>query len=156
MPGRVILVAAVHYVYMRWSWVPSLRVRDRGITVLLYLVEFNLILNAAQKPTSSKSFWRLFPGTVVMLAFEDAGEASPRGVNSFLFACTEKATSSSRSSRLGRWSFRRVLSGRKGCLQLYASDGERWLGGSPSELLLQAMVRTSRRRQCRHLLGMIP
>ena len=50
----------------------------------LYMVEFNLILKAAQKPTSSKSFWRLFPGTVVMLAFEDAGEASPRGMDQFL------------------------------------------------------------------------
>merc|ERR1712118_164602 len=35
---------------------------------------FNLILRAANKPTSSAGFWKLLVGTVVMLSFGYAGE----------------------------------------------------------------------------------
>ena len=38
------------------------------------MIEFNLILQAAQKPVTSDCFWKLFLGTVVMLAFGYAGE----------------------------------------------------------------------------------
>ena len=37
-------------------------------------IEFNLILKAAQRPVTSKDFWRLFLGTAMMLAFGYAGE----------------------------------------------------------------------------------
>ena len=43
------------------------------------MIEFNLILKAAQKPMISVSFWKLFLGTVVMLAFGHAGEAGRFG-----------------------------------------------------------------------------
>merc|ERR1712244_201750 len=78
--GLVTLVAAVHYMYMREYWVqvhksPSVyRYVDWSITVPLQMIEFNLILKAARKPVSSECFWRLFLGTVVMLAFGYAGE----------------------------------------------------------------------------------
>merc|ERR1712182_195204 len=40
----------------------------------LQMIEFNLILRAANKPTSSAGFWKLLVGTVVMLSFGYAGE----------------------------------------------------------------------------------
>jgi len=40
------------------------------------MIEFNLILNAAGKSTTAAGFWKLFPGTVTMLAFEYIGEES--------------------------------------------------------------------------------
>jgi len=76
----VTLVAAVHYMYMREYWVQVhkspivYRYVDWSITVPLQMIEFNLILKAAQKPVTSDCFWRLFLGTVVMLAFGYAGE----------------------------------------------------------------------------------
>jgi len=78
----VTLVAAVHYFYMREFWVtihssPILyRYIDWSITVPLQMVEFYLILAAANpKGTSIGMFWRLLLGTVAMLAFGYAGEA---------------------------------------------------------------------------------
>ena len=44
------------------------------ITEPLQTMEFDLIFKAAQKPVSSKCFWKLFLGTEVMLAFGYAGE----------------------------------------------------------------------------------
>merc|ERR1712032_184005 len=66
----VTLVAGVHYMYMREYWVQVhsspivYRYVDWSITVPLQMIEFNLILKAAGKPTSSAMFWRLLLGTV--------------------------------------------------------------------------------------------
>ena len=54
------------YKYVFWS-----------ITVPLLMIEFNLILKAAQRPETSECLWTLFLGTVVMLAFDYAGEPDP-------------------------------------------------------------------------------
>merc|ERR1711992_92162 len=76
----VTLVAAVHYMYMREYWVQVhkspivYRYVDWTITVPLQMIEFNLILKAAQKPVTSECFWRLLLGTCAMLAFGYAGE----------------------------------------------------------------------------------
>merc|ERR1711988_1271795 len=47
---------------------------DWSITVPLQMIEFNLILRAANKPTSPAGFWKLLIGTVLMLSFGYAGE----------------------------------------------------------------------------------
>ena len=66
--------------YMREYWVQVgktpvvYRYIDWSITVPLQMIEFNLILRAANKPTSSAGFWKLLLGTVVMLSFGYAGE----------------------------------------------------------------------------------
>merc|ERR1719311_746661 len=71
----VTLVAAVHYFYMREFWVkigssPVLyRYIDWSITVPLQMIEFYLILSAVSPKLGSGMFWRLFLGTVLMLAF---------------------------------------------------------------------------------------
>merc|ERR1719454_2521827 len=49
---------------------------DWSITVPLQMIEFNLILQAAGKNTSSAMFWKLLLGTVMMLAFGYCGEIS--------------------------------------------------------------------------------
>jgi len=78
--GLVTLVAGVHYMYMREYWVmvhnsPIVyRYVDWSITVPLQMIEFNLILKAAGKPTSAAMFWKLLVGTVVMLLFGYLGE----------------------------------------------------------------------------------
>merc|ERR1712178_675452 len=78
--GLVTLVAGVHYMYMREYWVQVgktpvvYRYIDWSITVPLQMIEFNLILRAANKPTSAAGFWKLLLGTVVMLSFGYAGE----------------------------------------------------------------------------------
>jgi len=78
--GLVTLVAGVHYMYMREYWVQVhsspivYRYVDWTITVPLQMIEFNLILKAAGRPTSSAMFWKLLIGTVMMLAFGYAGE----------------------------------------------------------------------------------
>merc|ERR1712178_514893 len=78
--GLVTLVAGVHYMYMREYWVQVgktpvvYRYIDWSITVPLQMIEFNLILRAANKPTSAASFWKLLLGTVIMLSFGYAGE----------------------------------------------------------------------------------
>merc|ERR1712014_197341 len=80
--GLVTLVAGVHYMYMREYWVQVhaspivYRYVDWSITVPLQMIEFNLILQAAGKNTSSGMFWRLLIGTVIMLAFGYCGEIS--------------------------------------------------------------------------------
>merc|ERR1712032_606283 len=77
----VTLVAAVHYFYMREFWVqihssPVLyRYIDWSITVPLQMIEFFLILKAVNPSTGSGMFFRLFLGTVWMLASGYAGEA---------------------------------------------------------------------------------
>merc|ERR1712187_907067 len=76
----VTLVAGVHYMYMREYWVQVhaspivYRYVDWSITVPLQMIEFNLILKAVGKPTSSAMFWKLLVGTVVMLLFGYLGE----------------------------------------------------------------------------------
>merc|ERR1711981_99817 len=78
--GLVTLVAAVHYMYMREYWVSVhrspivYRYIDWSITVPLQMIEFNLILKAAQAPIGPAGFWKLLIGTVAMLAFGYAGE----------------------------------------------------------------------------------
>merc|ERR1711975_122717 len=76
----VTLVAGVHYMYMREYWVQVhqspivYRYVDWSITVPLQMIEFNLILKAAGKDTSSAMFWKLLVGTVMMLSFGYLGE----------------------------------------------------------------------------------
>jgi bacteriorhodopsin len=78
--GLVTLVAGVHYMYMREYWVQVhaspvvYRYVDWSITVPLQMIEFNLILQAAGKDTSSGMFWRLLVGTVIMLLCGYLGE----------------------------------------------------------------------------------
>jgi len=77
----VTLVAAVHYFYMREFWItigtsPILyRYIDWSITVPLQMVEFYFILTAVKSDLGAGMFFRLFMGTVAMLAFGYAGEA---------------------------------------------------------------------------------
>merc|ERR1712056_49104 len=80
--GLVTLVAGVHYMYMREYWVQVhkspivYRYVDWSITVPLQMIEFNLILKAAGKETSSAMFRKLLGGTVMMLLFGYLGEIS--------------------------------------------------------------------------------
>merc|ERR1711963_1362593 len=80
--GLVTLVAAVHYMYMREYWVAVgkspivYRYIDWSITVPLQMIEFNLILKAANAPIGPAGFWKLLVGTVAMLAFGFAGESA--------------------------------------------------------------------------------
>merc|ERR1711988_439714 len=80
--GLVTLVAGVHYMYMREYWVQThqtpvvYRYVDWSITVPLLMIEFNLILKAAGKPTSVAMFWKLLLGTVLMLLFGYLGEVT--------------------------------------------------------------------------------
>jgi len=77
----VTLVAGVHYFYMREFWVvvgqsPILyRYIDWLITVPLQMIEFYLILSAADTTIGIMMFWRLLVGTLVMLSFGYMGEA---------------------------------------------------------------------------------
>jgi len=77
----VTLVAAVHYFYMREFWItigtsPILyRYIDWSITVPLQMVEFYFILSAVKTDVGAGMFFRLFLGTVAMLAFGYSGEA---------------------------------------------------------------------------------
>jgi len=91
----VTLVAGVHYMYMREYWVQVhsspivYRYVDWSITVPLQMIEFNLILKAAGKPTSSAMFWKLLLGTVMMLLFGYLGEIAvvPKLVGFILGMC---------------------------------------------------------------------
>jgi len=91
----VTLVAGVHYMYMREYWVQVhsspivYRYVDWSITVPLQMIEFNLILKAAGKPTSGAMFWKLLLGTVVMLLFGYLGEIAvvPKLVGFVLGMC---------------------------------------------------------------------
>jgi len=81
--GLVTLVAGVHYMYMREYWVQVhkspvvYRYIDWTITVPLQMIEFNLILKAANSNISSSGFWRLLIGTILMLVFGYVGETTP-------------------------------------------------------------------------------
>merc|ERR1719297_107334 len=88
----VTLVAAVHYFYMREFWItigtsPILyRYIDWSITVPLQMVEFYFILAAAKKDIGPGMFFRLFLGTVAMLAAGYSGEAGFMGARKgFIF-----------------------------------------------------------------------
>jgi len=91
----VTLVAGVHYMYMREYWVQVhaspivYRYVDWSITVPLQMIEFNLILKAAGKTTSSAMFWKLLAGTVVMLLFGYLGEIAvvPKLIGFILGMC---------------------------------------------------------------------
>merc|ERR1712193_353822 len=93
--GLVTLVAGVHYMYMRECWVQVhaspivYRYVDWSITVPLQMIEFNLILKAAGKPTSSAMFWKLLLGTVMMLLFGYLGEIAvvPKLIGFILGMC---------------------------------------------------------------------
>jgi len=77
----VTLIAGVHYFYMREYWIINYsspivyRYIDWSLTVPLQMVEFYLILKAANPATPASLFWGLLVGTVVMLAFGYAGES---------------------------------------------------------------------------------
>merc|ERR1712007_413332 len=60
-----------------------------SITVPLQMIEFNLILKAAGKPTSGAMFWKLLLGTVMMLLFGYLGEIAvvPKLVGFILGIC---------------------------------------------------------------------
>merc|ERR1712023_41149 len=81
--GLVTLVAGVHYMYMREYWVQLHKSPvvyhyiDWSITVPLQMIEFNLILKAANAPVTSAGFWKLLIGTVLMLVFGYIGETTP-------------------------------------------------------------------------------
>jgi bacteriorhodopsin len=81
--GLVTLVAAVHYMYMREYWVAVhgspvvYRYIDWTITVPLQMIEFNLILKAANAQIGPGGFWKLLIGTVLMLVFGYVGETTP-------------------------------------------------------------------------------
>merc|ERR1712003_126811 len=81
----VTLVAAVRYFYMREFWItigtsPILyRYIDWSITVPLQMVEFYFILTAAKADIGAGMFFRLFLGTVAMLAAGYSGEAGFMG-----------------------------------------------------------------------------
>ena len=85
--GIITGVAFVHYIYMRGVWVQTgdtptvYRYVDWFITVPLQMIEFYLILSAVRKVTS-KMFWRLLIGSLVMLIGGYLGEteAIPRAV----------------------------------------------------------------------------
>jgi len=91
----VTLVAGVHYMYMREYWVQVhsspivYRYVDWSITVPLQMIEFNLILKAAGKPTSSGMFWKLLIGTIMMLLFGYLGEIAvvPKLIGFILGMC---------------------------------------------------------------------
>merc|ERR1712054_663075 len=86
---------------------------DWSITVPLQMIEFNLILRAANKPTSSAGFWKLLIGTVIMLSFGYAGEID-------VFPAP------------GRWQRQWLLRGCRNCLQQHAPDRHSWLVHLPS------------------------
>jgi len=77
----VTLVAGVHYMYMREYWVQVhkspivYRYIDWSITVPLQMIEFYLILFAANSKVGGGMFWRLLIGTIVMLSAGYCGEA---------------------------------------------------------------------------------
>merc|ERR1711982_216733 len=103
--GLVTLVAGVHYMYMREYWVQLhkspvvYRYIDWSITVPLQMIEFNLILKAANAKVDGGSFWRLLIGTVLMLTFGYIGETTPGfGWPGFIPACAAGPSSCSRSS----------------------------------------------------------
>ena len=85
--GIITGVAFVHYIYMRGVWVQTgdtptvYRYIDWLITVPLQMIEFYLILSAVRK-VSSKMFWRLLIGSLVMLIGGYLGEteAIPRSL----------------------------------------------------------------------------
>ena len=85
--GIITGVAFVHYIYMRGVWVQTgdtptvYRYIDWFITVPLQMIEFYLILSAVRK-VSSKMFWRLLIGSLVMLIGGYLGEteAIPRSL----------------------------------------------------------------------------
>jgi len=83
--GIITGVAFVNYVYMRGVWVQTgdalivYRYIDWLITVPLQMIEFYLILSAVRK-ISSRMFWRLLIGSLVMIIGGYLGEteAIPR------------------------------------------------------------------------------
>ena len=85
--GIITGVAFVHYIYMRNIWVQTgdvptvYRYIDWFITVPLQTIEFYLILSAVRK-VSSRMFWRLLMGSLVMLIGGYLGEteAIPRSL----------------------------------------------------------------------------
>merc|ERR1712014_278878 len=78
----VTLIAGVHYFYMREYWITVgsspivYRYIDWTLTVPLQMIEFFLILSAADPSVSGGMFWRLLIGTVIMLTFGYMGEES--------------------------------------------------------------------------------
>merc|ERR1719478_46515 len=97
--------------YMREYWVQVhlspivYRYVDWSITVPLQMIEFNLILKAAGKPTSSAMFWKLLLGTVIMLAFGYCGvitvlNAWPAFAGGLASGCSDAVVSSFNNMRM--------------------------------------------------------
>merc|ERR1719478_1199870 len=97
--------------YMREYWVQVhlspivYRYVDWSITVPLQMIEFNLILKAAGKPTSSAMFWKLLLGTVIMLAFGYCGvitvlNAWPAFAGGAAGSCSDAVVSSFNNMRM--------------------------------------------------------
>merc|ERR1711879_396768 len=129
----VTLVAAVHYFYMREFWIiigtsPILyRYIDWSITVPLQMVEFYFILSAVNDKIGSGMFFRLFIGTVMMLAFGYAGESH------FLMAWPAFALG------MSGWGF--IL------YEVFAGEAGKEAGNLPSRLLLRLFDLQSLRRR---------
>jgi bacteriorhodopsin len=89
----VVLIAAVHYFYMRSYWVtyhiaPTLyRYIDWSLTVPLQMIEFYLILRSCNKDVPGGIFWRLLIGTVVMLSCGYIGETGFMPLAMFIAGC---------------------------------------------------------------------
>ena len=85
--GIITGVAFVNYIYMRGAWVQTgeastvYRYIDWLITIPLQMIEFYLILSAVRK-VSSRMFWRLLIGSLVMVIGGYLGEteAIPRSL----------------------------------------------------------------------------
>merc|ERR1719359_581157 len=92
--------------YMREYWVQVhkspivYRYVDWSITVPLQMIEFNLILKAAGKNTSSAMFWKLLLGTVVMLACGYCGEISVGEAGGSVAGCSEAVATSFNNMRM--------------------------------------------------------
>merc|ERR1719410_2773768 len=92
--------------YMREYWVQVhkspivYRYVDWSITVPLQMIEFNLILKAAGKDTSSAMFWRLLGGTVLMLLFGYLGEIFAGEAGGSVKDCSAAVASSFNNMRL--------------------------------------------------------
>ena len=78
--GLITGIAFIHYMYMRSVWVQTgdtpivYRYIDWLITAPLQVIEFYLILSAIRK-VSSRMFWRLLIGSLIMITGGYLGEA---------------------------------------------------------------------------------
>merc|ERR1712154_703001 len=142
--GLVTLVAAVHYMYMREYWVAVgsspivYRYVDWTITVPLQMIEFNLILKAANKPVSAGMFWGCCSGLVPCCLRLRRRDWRPGGMDR-LHLRPVWLVLHPQGDLHGRswWSGRRVLAGCQGVLQQHALHRNRGLVDLPSRIFLR-------------------